>query len=60
MKPRRAMIPTVSYCFKEKARGCNVSLADNVPMMMDIHVIFPDRVARLNAAMSFVDRCRPT
>ena len=58
-KPRIASIPTLSYSRNENARGCNVSMADNVPMIRDIQVILPDKDARLKDAISFVSKCRP-
>ena len=60
MKPRMAMIPTDLYFFNAKARGWSVSDAESVPMMMEIHVMFPEREARLNAAMSTGAWFRPT
>ena len=60
MKPRMAMIPTDLYCFKANARGWSVSDAESVPMMMEMHVMLPEREARLNAAMSTGAWLRPT
>ena len=37
--PRMAIRPTSLYCFDPNALGCSVSLADSVPIMMDVHQV---------------------
>ena len=48
--PRNAKIPTSLYALFPKDRGINVSLADNVPIIIERHDIFPESVAKLKAA----------
>mmetsp|Transcript_29855 Transcript_29855/g.45695 ORF Transcript_29855/g.45695 Transcript_29855/m.45695 type:complete len:93 (-) Transcript_29855:121-399(-) len=57
--PRMAIRPTSLYCFNPNALGCSVSLADSVPIMMDVQVRFPANDPRLKAPKYSDGKCRP-